>query len=406
VTSCPSTPLRTGFAPLVAAQGLSALADHALLIVGMARLAELALPAWWAPVLKLVFTLAYVLLAPLVGAWADAVSKTRALQATTLLKALGLVLLLAGAHPLWALALAGVGAAAAAPARYGLVSERLPAHRLVAANAWLEGMTVCAAVFGVGLGGWLVSPGGGGVPVATAVLLAMQLLAVAVLLAVPPQPAARRQRQAPARVWRGFAAARRRLWRDDDGALSLSVTTLFWGAAAVLQILVLQWAAQALQMPLHQATWLQMAVALGIVVGAAWAGRHVPLSAARRLLPLGLLLGLGVAASSLITQAAVAVAAMLLLGALGGVLVVPMNALLQQRGHALLSTGRAIAVQNLAENTSILVMLGVQAALLAAGLDVRTLMLLLGLAVAAGVGALMRSDRWALRPRAAPAAKP
>jgi hypothetical protein len=176
-------------------------------------------------------------------------------------------------------------------------------------------------------------------------------------------------------------------------ALSLNVTTLFWGAAAVLQIAVLQWAAEVLALPLHRATALQMAVAVGIVAGAAWAGRHVPLAAAPRLLPLGLLLGLGVAGASLLTHWVSAFLAMAVLGAIGGVLVVPMNALLQQRGHALLSAGRAIAVQNFAENSSILLMLALHAALLAAGLDVRLLMVLLGLAVSAGVALLMFRGR-------------
>lgn len=399
-SSSPATGIgtgRSGFGPLVAAQGLSALADHALLIVGMARLAELALPAWWAPLLKLAFTLAYVLLAPLVGTWADAIDKTRALQLTTVVKAAGVALLLLGAQPLWALALTGMGAAAAAPARYGLVAERLRSEQLVAANAWLEGSMVCAAVLGVGLGGWLVRPDGGGVVAACGVLLGLQVLALLGLAAVPAGPAHRPRPPAPRRPWRRFMMAQQRLWRDADAGLSLAVTTLFWGAAAVLQVAVLQWAAEVLAMPLHRATLLPLAVAAGIVAGAAWAGRHVPLAAAPRLLPLGLLLGLGLAGASLLSQALPALGAMVLLGAVGGVLVVPMNALLQQRGHALLSTGRAIAVQNSAENSSILAMLGLHAALLGAGWDVRSLLQGLGLAVAAAMALLMV----AVRPRRA-----
>lgn len=388
-----------GLRPLVASQGLSALADHALLIVGMARLAELGLPPWWAPLLKLVFTGAYVLLAPVVGAWADGHPRVRLLRLTLALKAAGLMLLLAGAHPMWALALAGAGAAVAAPARYGWVADALPATRLVAANAWLEGVTVCAALLGIGLGGWLVRPGGGSTAAACAALLVLQAAAWAGLHAVPERRG--RHGTPPLRAaWHDFLSSQRRLWQDADAGLSLALTTLFWGAAAVLQIAVLQWAAEVLALPLHLGTALQLAVALGIVAGAAWAGRHVPLAAARRLLPLGLLLGLGTAAASGVTHGGVALAVMVLIGAIGGVLVVPMNALLQQRGQQLLGTGRAIAVQNFAENTSILAMLALHSALLAAGLGVRGLMALLGLAVAAGVALLM------LRSRAAPAASP
>jgi len=388
-----------GFPALVTAQALSALADHALLIVGMARLAELGLAAWWAPLLKLVFTLAYVLLAPLVGGWADSRPKRAALGATLLLKATGVASLLAGGHPLLALALAGIGAAAAAPVRYGWVAQAMPTSRLVAANAWLEGTHVAAALAGIGLGGWLVRPEIGGVAVACGALLALHAGAGLVLTRVPEMPASHHPGWLRA-MWRDFSAAQRCLWRDADAGLSLALTTLFWGAAAVLQIAVLQWAGQVLGLPLHEATALQLAVALGIVAGAGWAGRHVPLALAPRLLPLGVLLGLGTAAASWLSDGGAALAAMALLGAMGGVLVVPMNALLQKRGHALLGTGRAIAVQNFAENAGILLMLALHSLLLAAGLDVRALITLLGLAVAGAVALLM------LRRRVPPAPLP
>jgi MFS transporter, LPLT family, lysophospholipid transporter len=379
----------SGFARLVAAQTLSALADNALLLVAMAQLAERGLAAWWAPLLKLAYVLAYVLLAPWVGAWADRHEPRRLLLAMAGLKVLGLALLGSGTHPLLAMALVGAGAAASAPARYGWVSERLPVPRLVAANAWLEGTMVCATIAGIGLGGLLVGPAGLGLPVATAALLALQGLGAVLLLGladvrVPGAPPRARQPQR-------FRHDLKVLWRDADAALSLALTALFWGAAAVLQIAVLQWAAVALALPLHQASLLPLAVGLGIVAGAAWAGRHVPLSAVRRLLPLGLVMGLGVAATPWVSGVGVALAAMLLLGALGGALVVPMNALLQRRGHELLSTGRSIAVQNAAENASILLALALQAGLLAAGVPVTLLLSLLGLAVAGGVALLMRT---------------
>ncbi len=399
-----TTPAGPGGLPLlVTAQGLSALADHALLVVGMARLAELALPAWWAPVLKLVFTLAYVLLAPWVGHWADAWPQRRVLQITTLLKAAGVGLLVTGLHPLWALMLAGVGAAAAAPARYGWMAARVDPRDWVAANAWLEASIVVAAVAGIGLGGWLVRPEGGGATTAALVLLGVQLLALALLKWLPAGGAPAPRRTAAPPPWRAFVTTWQQLWRDADAALSLSVTTLFWGAAAVLQVAVLQWAGEVLSMPLHQASTLPLAVAAGLVVGAVWAGRHVPMAAARQLLPLGVLLGLGLALAALVVQqAAVAFAVLFVLGAIGGVLVVPLNALLQQRGHALVSTGRAIAAQNLAENTSILALLGLHAAWLAGGGGVQALLAGLGLMVAAGVAGLMQ----AFRPREAPASLP
>jgi MFS transporter, LPLT family, lysophospholipid transporter len=205
----PPSDARVSLTALVLATGLSALADQALLIVAMARLAELALPPWWAPLLKLVFTLAYVLLAPWAAAWADHLPKPRTLRACTLLKAAGVACLLFGGHPLPALALAGLGAAGAAPARYGWVAEQLPLARLVSANAWLEGTMVVSSLLGIGLGGWLVRPGGGGVVAATAALLLLQALAWLLLLrlAAPPVASRRATRRGGARrLWLGFAA--------------------------------------------------------------------------------------------------------------------------------------------------------------------------------------------------------
>jgi len=172
------------------------------------------------------------------------------------------------------------------------------------------------------------------------------------------------------------------------GALSMAVTTLFWGAAAVLQFAVLRWATDVLGLPLNQGAYLQAAVAVGIVAGAVAAGRWVPLSQAHRVLPLGVLMGLAVPLAAQAGHWWMALPALLLVGALGGALVVPLNALLQHRGHVLLTAGRSIAVQNFNENTSVLVMLGVYAALLALGLPVRSLMSGLGVLVGLCVAAL------------------
>ena len=182
---------------------------------------------------------------------------------------------------------------------------------------------------------------------------------------------------------RDFWRAQRRLWSDELGALSMAVTTLFWGAAAVLQFAVLRWATEVLSLPLNQGAYLQAAVAVGIVAGAVAAGRWVPLAQAARVLPLGVLMGLAVPLATQAGQWWQALPALLLVGALGGALVVPLNALLQHRGHVLLSAGRSIAVQNFNENASVLVMLAVYAAVLSLGLPVRSLMTGLGLLVGA-----------------------
>lgn len=394
--------LPPGFTPLMAAQFVSALADNALLIVAMARLQASGSALWWAPLLKFSLTLAYVLLAPVVGPLADAVPKARLMMAMNGVKVLGVAWMLGGGSELLAFAIVGVGAAAYAPAKYGLVTELVPAHLMVRANGWIEVATVGAVLLGAVLGGVLISPvaqtayaaldlGLAPLQVATALMLLAYALAALLNLAVPDSGARyRRSHRAPRALWRGFWRAQRRLWGDGEGALSMAATTLFWGAASVLQFAVLRWAEAHLGLDLHQAAYLQAAVAVGIVAGAAVAARAVRLSDAPRLLPVGIGMGLTVPLAAALDDWVWALPALVVVGAFGGALVVPLNALLQHRGHVLLSAGRSIAVQNFNENLSILVMLAVYAGLLAAGVEVRVLMAALGLLVAAVLALLMR----------------
>jgi MFS transporter, LPLT family, lysophospholipid transporter len=396
-----------GLPALISAQFFSALADNALLIVAIALLHALGHPAWWAPMLKFAFTVAYVVLAPFVGPLADAFVKARLMMAMNALKVLGVLALLAGVQPLLAFALVGIGAAAYAPAKYGLLTEMVPPRQLVAANGWIEVTTVCAAVFGTLLGGVLVgttvaggapAPGTGrpesALDIALALLLTVYALAALLNLFIADSGARYRRPDAslPA-LWRSFVRAQWRLWRDAEGGLSMAVTTLFWGAAAVLQFAVLRWAQDRLSLTLDRAAYLQAVVALGIVAGAAVAGWHVALAQASRLLPLGIALGVAVPLVALVDHWSVALPLLVLIGALGGALVVPLNALLQHRGHHLLTAGRSIAVQNFNENASVLVMLAVYATLLALGLDIRAVLALLGTLVAAMMTLLWQRAR-------------
>jgi MFS transporter, LPLT family, lysophospholipid transporter len=350
-----------------------------------------------------------VALAPMVGPLADGFVKARLMMAMNGLKVLGVAALLAGLNPLAAFAIIGIGAAAYAPAKYGLVTELVPPRLLVAANGWIEVSTVCAILLGAVLGGLLVSPLAAGaftallpqqapLQVAAAVLLAGYALAALLNLGIPDSGVRyRRAHRAPRALWRSFWRAQRRLWGDADGALSMAATTLFWGAAAVLQFAVLRWAVERLGLGLDRAAYLQAAVAVGIVGGAALAARHVALAQARRMLPLGVAMGLFVPLVAWVQSWQLALPLLALVGALGGALVVPLNALLQHRGHQLLTAGRSIAVQNFNENLSMLLMLALYAALLALDVDIRAVMAALGLLVAAVSGALCWRQR--VRPR-------
>jgi MFS transporter, LPLT family, lysophospholipid transporter len=424
-----------GFHLLIAAQFASALADNALLIVTIALLHQQGHPAWWAPLLKFAFTLSYVGLAPAVGPLADAMPKARLMAWMNALKVVGLMLLLGVADPLTgavpavvAFAVVGFAAAAYAPAKYGLVTELVPAERLVRANAWIEVSVVLAALLGTVVGGLLVSAAvresaaalalagaladagmgaAGPLALSMAALLVVYGLAAALNLGIPDS-GARYARPAvhPAALARDFWRANRLLWSDRGGGrLSLAVTTLFWGVGATLQFAVLLWAQSVLLLTLDRAAYLQAAVAVGVIAGAAFAGRHVALRDARRVLPLGIVLGALI--PTVASTGSLPLAALLLAvtGAVGGVLVVPLNALLQHRGHTLLTAGRSIAVQGFNENLSVLVMLAGYAALLAAGVPIVALMWGLGIAIGAAMAALLWREQRS-RPAAPTATAP
>jgi MFS transporter, LPLT family, lysophospholipid transporter len=394
---------------LISAQFFSALADNALLIVTIALLMEQSLPAWWAPLLKFGFTLSYVLLAPFVGPIADAIPKARLMAWMNGLKAVGVAGLLLGWHPALAFAVVGLAAAIYAPAKYGLVTEWVKPVQLVAANAWLEVSVVGAALLGAVLGGLLVSPWwlawlglSGDVwglltssyTASLLALLGVYALAGLLNLGVPDSGATYpRSQRRPAALMLEFWQANCKLWADAQGGLSLAVTTLFWGLGATLQFAVLRWAADVLALPLDQAAYLQAAVAVGVVVGAAAAGRWVPLHQARRMVGLGVLLGGLIAAVAVSRSLMVALPLLVLLGATGGLLVVPLNALLQHRGYQLLSAGRSIAVQGFNENASVLVMLALYALVLHAEVSVVTFISFFGLAIAMAMALLAARER-------------
>jgi MFS family permease len=401
-----------GFHLLIAAQFASALADNALLIVTMALLVEQGYAAWWAPMLKFGFTVSYVVLAPFIGPLADSMPKARLMAWMNGVKLLGATLLCLGLHPVAGYALVGLGAAAYAPAKYGLMTELVPTRRLVAANGWIEVSVVCAALLGTVAGGVLVSPwlvtgsaaralNGWLSHATTGTLQSAHLLSLGVVLLtyatasllnlrLPDSGATyARASQGLGGMVADFRSGNRTLWRDVSGGLSLAATTLFWGVGATLQFAVLRWAGDVLHLTLDRAAYLQAAVAVGVIAGAGLAGRLIPLSAAHRVLPLGVLLGLMVGVVASVESLPWAVVLLAMVGAIGGLLVVPLNALLQHRGCTLLSAGRSIAVQGFNENVSVLAMLAIYGALTAAEAPIVPLLYGFGLLIAAAMAALL-----------------
>ena len=400
-----------GFFYLISAQFASGLADNALLILGIAFLSEQGYPGWWAPLLKFSFTLSYVFLAPLMGPLADAFSKAKLMACMNALKVVGVAFIFTSFHPVLAFAIAGMAASAYAPAKYGLVTETVPAEQLVKANGWLEVTVVMAVILGTACGGLLVASKSFvwmstlnvsfiellGLSLETQYagpllsLIVIYIIAGLLNLGIPSVNIRYvQQSMKPVALFKNFIQSNRILWQDPVGKLSLAVTTLFWGIGAVVQFAVLLWAKEALDMPLEQASLLQAVVAFGVIFGAGMAGHYVALHNAYKVLPLGLWLGLSLPALAFSTSLWIAIPLMLITGFAGGMLMVPMNAVLQNRGYTLLTAGRSIAVQGFNENASVMVMLGVYSGLLALELPLQWVMVMMGTVMTVGMIYLMR----------------
>jgi MFS transporter, LPLT family, lysophospholipid transporter len=399
--------MKRGFYTIMAAQFFSSLADNALLIAAIAMLLELQGPPWMTPLLKFFFTVSYVLLAAFVGAFADALPKGRVMFITNTVKIAGcaMMFLVGWVHVpavpdyllvLLAYGVVGLGAAAYSPAKYGILTELLPPHQLVVANGWIEGLTVASIIVGTVVGGALISPkvsaallsldvpnvdtGIDTPSEAAIVVIAVFYVAAAIFNLFIPDTGARyeRQRSNPVVLLRDFGICFATLWKDKLGQVTLGVTTLFWGAGATLQFIVLKWAEAHLGLPLDQGAVLQGVTAIGIAAGAVIAGRFVPLRKSLSVLPAGVLMGLVIMTMIGVHNMALVYVLLILIGAMAGFFVVPMNALLQHRGHVLLSAGHSIAVQNFNENISILAMLALYAAMIRADVHINTVIILFG----------------------------
>jgi MFS transporter, LPLT family, lysophospholipid transporter len=403
--------MKAGFYIIMAAQFFSSLADNALLVAAIQMLRDLDSPAWMTPALKQCFVISYVLLAPLVGAFADSMPKGRVMLLTNGVKIAGCSLMLFTLHPLLAYGVVGLGAAAYSPAKYGILTELLPARQLVVANGWIEGTTVASIILGVLLGGVLISG-----PVSSA-LLAIDIPRIDTGIETPPQAAIsvimgayaiaglfniyipntgvdhRTPSKNPFFLIREFGHCCALLWRDKLGQISLATTTLFWGAGATLQFIVIDWAASHLCYNLSRASYLQGVVAIGIALGAVGAARFVSMRNAVKVLPLGVAMGLAIIGMIYVQFLETSVVLMTAIGALAGFFVVPMNAMLQHRGHVLMGAGHSIAVQNFNENIGILVMLAFYALLVFLGASTNEVIVLFGLFVAGMMALVMWRHR-------------
>jgi MFS family permease len=400
--------MNRGFYTIMAAQFFSSLADNALLFVAIDLLISMKSPAWLTPLLKLSFVLFYVLLAAFVGAFSDALPKGRVMFIANMIKILGCAMIFFHVHPLLAYAIVGFGAAVYSPAKYGILTELLPAEKLVAANGWIEGLTVTSIILGTVMGGALVTgrisnmllnidvpliDTGIDTPTEAAlcVLGLTYVLAAIFNLRIPDTHCVYpHQERNPVKLIVDFSNCFSMLWKDKLGQISLAVTTLFWGAGATLQLIVLEWAQKSLLMKYDQATSLVGMVAIGMALGAVLSARFVTLRRSLSVIPLGILMGVIVMGMTLVYSSYIAYPLLVLIGAIAGFFVVPMNALLQHRGHVLMSAGHSIAVQNFNENLSILTMLALYSLMIRLHLGLNTIIVLFGLFMASVMLMIMR----------------
>lgn len=372
--------LSRGMIAVLVAQFLSALADNALLFAAIALLKSQHAADWQTPLLQEAFVLAFIVLAPFVGPFADHVPKGRAMLLANAIKLIGAALMLSGAHPLLAYSLVGIGAAAYSPAKYGILRELVSADKLVKANSLIEGSTIVAILIGAVVGGVLAD---WSVQGALASVVGVYLLAALSNLLIPRLPAAHPVAQlSPMVLVKDFVAALRTLMRNRDARFTLLGTSVFWGAGSTLRFLLVAWVPVALLITDNSLpATLSGVVAIGIALGAAAAARFVKLETVNRALPAGILIGALIIGFAHVTSLPAAVVMLILIGASGGFYVVPLNALLQERGHDTVGAGHAIAVQNFFENLTMLLMIGVYVLLIKSGISV--------VAAATGFGALV-----------------
>jgi len=390
--------MNRGFYIILAAQFFSALADNALLFAAIALLQSMHAPNWHTPVLQEAFIFSYIVLAPFVGAFADSIPKGRVMFISNNIKILGCIAMLFGADPLIAYGLVGLGAATYSPAKYGILTEYLPPGELVLANSWMEGLTVLAIVLGAVVGGIFISAAITGpmlnwwdVPFIDTGINTLPQLAIVFITGIYiiaawfnlyiPRVAIDHKvlSRNPVFLVKDFLHCFRLLWKDPLGQVSLAVTTLFWGTGATLRLLLLGWAAVALHFDISAAAQLTAWFAIGIAIGAVLAAKFVTLQHSVKVLPVGIAMGLMVLLMIPITNSTLAILLLIAIGAMGGYFVVPMNALLQHRGHLLMGSGSSIAVQNFNENLSIFAMLGLYAAMEKLHLNIYLIILVFGL---------------------------
>ncbi len=361
--------LSRGMNAVLVSQFLSAFADNALLFAILAQLKAEFYPEWSHPILQMVFVLTYIILAPFVGQIADRFSKGRVMLVGNLFKFVGALGICVGMNPFICYGLVGIGAASYSPAKYGILGELTDGNQLVKANGVMEASTIAAILVGSVAGGYLSDMS---LILALGICASLYALAVVVNLAIPYIAPARKEKDWNFKHMIGnFTFACRSLWADQESRFTLVGTSMFWGAGVTLRFLLVAWVPLVLGLQDNTTpTMLNAAVAIGIVIGAGLAAKFISLETVRRCMPAGIVIGIMVVLLSLQTSLIPSYTILIILGIFGGLFVVPLNALLQEKGKKTVGAGNAIAVQNLGENSAMLIMLGLYSLAMKAGFSV------------------------------------
>ncbi|CDG16899.1 lysophospholipid transporter LplT [Xenorhabdus doucetiae] len=379
--------LSRGMKAVLLSQFLSAFADNALFFAILAQLKVESYPEWSLPALQIVFVLTYIVLAPFVGQVADRFSKGRVMLFSNIIKLLGAISICIDMNPFLGYTLVGIGAAAYSPAKYGILGELTDGRRLVKANGMMEASTIAAILIGSVVGGFLSD---------ISLVLALGLCALLYGVAVVanfyiPRLAAAREGKGwnPKKMLLDFMTVCASLWRNQETRFSLVGTGLFWGAGITLRFLLVAWVPVVLGIDGNTTpTLMNAVVAIGIIVGAGMAARFITLKTVRRCMPAGILIGIMVI--FFVTQQSIVFSYLILivLGVFGGLFVVPLNALLQEHGKQAMGAGKAVAVQNLGENSAMLVMLGLYSVSIMLGASVIAVGMGFGILLSLAIGGL------------------
>ncbi len=371
-SSVVAQPLLTrGMKAVLISQFCSAFADNALFFAILAQLKVQLYPDWSQPILQIMFVVAYILLAPFVGKIADGFPKGRVMLFANSFKLLGALSICLGYDPFFGYALVGIGAASYSPAKYGILVELTDGDRLVKANSLMEASTIMAILIGSVAGGFLSD---WNLTVALFACASIYGIAAIANFFIPRLSAVHQDRDWNLkRMLTDFISACCILWYNKGARFSLVGTSLFWGAGVTLRFLLVLWVPVVLGITDNSTpTVLNVMVAIGVIIGAGVAARLITLKTVYRCMPAGILIGVMVAIFAVQQNIWASHIILIILGILGGVFVVPLNALLQERGRQTVGAGNAIAVQNLGENTAMLLMLGLYSLAVKIGVPVVT----------------------------------